>query len=177
MFKFDAVRHERRHPWASLALRLAVCLLLSWGIGRLLGVFGLLISLPLWGRAFAPELLEMGSWAYRSLRGLALRDVSGRYYVFKGHSLRVLEDELEPRRWLLLDDLARALDEPISASALRLRHPEGLRQFGSQLYLSDDAALAHLAERHSPRSARLRLWVEREVWFPARGRRAHRPRG
>ena len=39
-------------------------------------------------------------------------------------------------------------------------------------YVLDDAALAWLGEQRDDRAGRLRLWVEREVWYPARGRKA-----
>ena len=40
-------------------------------------------------------------------------------------------------------------------------------------HLSDEALLAHIAKERTPEAARLRLWIEREIVFPARRERQH----
>jgi hypothetical protein len=172
---FDAASHERHHWWRSLLLRLAVCSALTGLLWRVGGWTSVLISLMLWGRVFAADLIELGGLLWRALRGQALKPVEGRLYQFKGQHIRVLDDEVEPRRWLAVADLARALGESLPLGPLRRlqREPDSaLREEGDGWYVVDDVALAALGERRSDRAARLRVWVEREVWYPARGRRA-----
>ena len=38
--------------------------------------------------------------------------------------------------------------------------------------MSEEALLAHLLKERAPEAARLRVWVEREIVFPARRERA-----
>lgn len=142
--------------------------LLWWASGWI----GLLGSLPLWGRAFAGDLMALGETGWRGLRLLAFKPVQGRFYQFKGHRIRVVEDEVDAQRWLALADLATALDAPMPAAVFRRRQPQSLRERPDGLYLLDEAALTWLGEQRGERAGRLRLWVEREVWYPARGRKA-----
>ncbi len=169
---FDAAAHEKHHGWRSLLLRLALCggvTALAWWTN---GWIGLLVSLMLWARVFAADLLALGDMAWQGLRRQALRPLQGRYYEFRGQHMRVLDDELLPRRWIALADLATALGAPLPAAALRRRDPAALRERDDGLYVLDDAVLAWLREQRSDRAGRLARWVEREVWYPARGRKA-----
>ncbi len=174
MFGFDAVKHERRHVWYARAARLLICVGLCGVALRLLGALGMLMALPVFAIVYARSLLELPGSVRRRMRARALRPVSGRFYEFKGRSMRVLDDEVERMRWLLVDDLAKALDEKLKISALKQRHAEGLRELPDGLYISDEAALAYLSARQTERSARLRVWVEQEVWYPARHKHAGR---
>jgi len=167
---FDATSHEKHHWWRSLLFKAVVCgaatALLWWASGWA----GLLVALMLWGRAFASDLVALGETAGRGLKSLAFRPVQGRFYAFKGHRIRVLEDELLPQRWIALKDLATALEAPMPAAVLRRRQP--LREERDGVYVLDEVALGWLREQRNDRAGRLAHWVEREVWHPARGRKA-----
>lgn len=176
-FGFDAVSHERHHWWRSLLLKLAMGAVFVastwWVMGGKVGLMvGLLIALRALGQALAPDLMALIATLWRQLRALAFRPVQGRFYQFKGHRIRVEDDDLLRQRWLALDDLATALGAPMPATSLRRRWPQGLREQRGVTYVLDDAALAWLGEQRDDRAGRLRLWVEREVWYPARGRKA-----
>ncbi|MFG6461523.1 hypothetical protein ACG04Q_08070 [Roseateles sp. DXS20W] len=176
-FGFDAAAHERHHWWRSVLFKLALGgviagLLWRW-VGGMAGLLlGMLVVLRALGQALAPDLVALGATTWRALRGLAFSPVEGRFYQFKGHRVRIEDDELLRQRWLALDDLATALGSPMPAVSLRRRWPEGVRQQRDGVYVLDDVALAWLAEQRDERAGRLRHWVEREVWYPARGRRA-----
>lgn len=177
-FGFDAAAHERHHWWRSVLFKLAIgsviAGLLWWWVGGAMGaLLGLLIVLRALGQALARDLVALGATTWRALRGLAFRPVQGHFYQFKGHRIRVEDDEWLRQRWLALDDLTTALGSPMPAVSLRRRWPEGLRQQRDGVYVLDDVALAWLAEQRDDRTGRLRLWVEREVWHPARGRKAN----
>lgn len=58
------------------------------------------------------------------------------------------------------------------AAVFRRRQPLSLRELPDGTYLLDEAALAWLRAQRSERAGRLALWVEREVGYPARGRKA-----
>jgi hypothetical protein len=169
---FDAEGHERHHGWRSLLFRFAICgaaTALLWWVG---GWTGLLVTLMLWARAFAGDLIALGETLCRALKDLAFRPVQGRFYQFKGHRIRVLDDGIERQRWLALEDLATALGAPMPAASLRRRQPQSLREERDGLYVLDEAALAWLRDQRGDRAGRLGHWVEREIWYPARGRKA-----
>jgi hypothetical protein len=170
--RFNAASHDRHHWWRALLLRLAVCSGVSGFLWWASGWAGLLVSLMLWAYAMARDLVELGAVLWRAFRRLAFRPVQGRLYQFKGHRIRVEEDELLPQRWLALDDLATALGSPMSAISLRRRWPQGVCEQRGVAYVFDDAALAWLGEQRNDRVGRMRLWLEREIWYPARGRKA-----
>lgn len=170
-FGFDAERHERWHPWASLAARLALCLLVTWALARFLPGYGALFAIPLWARAFVEELMAVGSWLWRLPARLATHEQQGRYYAFKGIPIRVEEDlNGVAQRWIHLEDLGRALGERPREITLRSLDAEALCEFQKQLYVKDEVLLRYLAARSSDRAARLRVWVERTIWHPARQR-------
>lgn len=176
-FGFDAAAHERHHWWRSVLFKLSIggviAGLLWWWVGGMPGLLlGILVVMRALGQALAPDLVALGATTWRALRGLAFRPVEGRFYQFKGHRIRVEDDELLRQRWLALDDLTTALGSPMPAVSLRRRWPEGVRQQRDGIYVLDDVALAWLGELRDDRAGRLRHWVEREVWYPARGRKA-----
>lgn len=177
-FGFDAAAHERHHWWRSLLLKLALggaaALLVGWAVGGAAGVaFGLLVALRVLGQALAPDLMALAGVVWRAMRRQAFKPVEGRFYQFKGHRIRVEDDELLPRRWLALDDLATALGAPMPAAVFRRRNPEALTEQRDGVYVLDEAALGWLREQRSDRAGRLALWVERDVWLPARGRKGN----
>jgi hypothetical protein len=171
---FDAVSHERHHGWRSLLFKLAVCSALTalgwWGSQWV----GLLISVMAWAHVFAEDVLALIGWVFGLLRWRAHAAVEGRFYQFKGHRIRVLEDSIQPQRWVAVDDLCRALGAPLPAQALGRQHADALWTARDGLYLLDDVALVWLRGQRSERAGRLAHWLEREVWFPARGRKASR---
>ncbi len=176
-FGFDAASHERHHWWRSVLFKLALCggfaALAWWLVGGMAGLaLGGLIAIRSLGQALAPDLVALVATIWRSLRALAFKPVQGRFYQFKGHRIRVEDDELLRQRWLALDDLATALGSSMPLVSLRRRWPEGVRQQRDGVYVLDDVVLAWLGEQRDDRAGRLRHWVEREVWYPARGRKA-----
>lgn len=168
-FGFNAARHERRHPWWALGARLLLCLLFSAGMSWF-GRPGLLLSLVLWAYVFSPVLLELLVWCRRGLKAMIWSEREGQHYVFKGVPLRI-EEDVDGRRWIHLEDFARALQERPRESALRAAGTAGLQVFADGTYLLDETAITYLAARSTDRAARLKVWVERTVWHPSRKRR------
>lgn len=177
-FGFDAASHERHHWWRSLLLKLAsgaaVAALCWWWVGGSIGVLlGLLIALRALGQALAPDLVALGGTMWRAMRHHAFKPVEGRFYQFKGQRIRVEDDPLLPQRWLALADLAQAFGAPMPAVLFRRRDPGCLLPRRDGIYVLDAAVLGWLREQRSDRAGRLALWVERDVWLPARGRKGN----
>lgn len=178
-FGFDARSHERHHWWRGVVFKLlpgvAVTAMLWWWFGPALAlVLGAVVSVRYLGLALAPDLIALGETVGRSLRAAAYCPFEGRFYQFKGQRIRVEEDELLPQRWLAVADLATALGRPVPLMLLRRRWPDGLHEQADGPYVLDDVALTWLGELRDARAGQLRLWLQREVWYPARGWRANR---
>ena len=153
-------------------VRGAACSALSWFAWRSGGAFGLCSSLVAWGLAFSRPLMDLVIELYRQARHATWRPLEGRHAVFRGTPVQVFEDA-DHRRWIRASDVRRIVGYTASDAALALTYPNGWRLIGKPAvpHFSDDALLAHLAKENSPVGIRLRLWVEREIAFPARRQR------
>jgi hypothetical protein len=156
---------------ASLALRLACCALLSWGAWRLVGLTGLVITLPLLGTLARP-LLDLAGELRDAMKRAHWHDVEGQHYAFRGRPVRVIEDA-DRRRWVCLADIRAIVGVTASDGALAITYPNSVRRLGRppEPHLSDEALLVHLQKERSPDAVRLCAWVEREIVFPARRER------
>jgi hypothetical protein len=156
----------------TIAIRLALCLLVTWLVWRWLGASSLAVTAVLYGVALARPLIDLGSAMRHEMRRANWRDVEGRHFAYRGRAVSVVEDA-DHQRWIRLADVRAIVGFTASDGALRITYPNGwsLRGRPAEPHLSDEALLAHLAKERSPTAAKLRVWVEREIVFPARRRR------
>ena len=156
----------------SIALRLAVCVLLSWAVWRWFGLPPMVTTLPLFGILLARPLLELASALRDGMKRVQLAAVEGRHYAFRGRRVQVLEDA-DRRRWVRLADVRAIVGFTASDGALAITYRDGVRSLGrpAEAHVSEEALLAHLLKERAPEAARLRVWVEREIVFPARRER------
>ena len=154
---------------ASIAIRLAICIAVSYGAFRFGGAVSLVASLVLFGILLAKPLIELASTTRHAIRAEAWRPVEGRYWAFHGTPVQVLEDE-DHRRWILASDVRAIVGYTASNGALALTYPNGFRTMGKPPapHFSDTALLAHLAKENSAKALKFRHWVEKEIAFPAR---------
>jgi hypothetical protein len=157
---------------ASIALRLAGCVIVAWAAQRWLGKVAMVTVLPIFGIALARPIIELASEIGQATKRAHWRDVEGQHFAFRGQPIGVVSDA-DKRRWVRIADIRRVTGFTASDGALELTYPGGARRFGkpSQLHLSDEALLAHLRKERSPEAIRLANWVEREIVFPARRER------
>jgi hypothetical protein len=157
---------------ASLVLRLAGWLVVLGLLWRLIGVFGVLMSLPLLGLLVARTLVDLGIEVHYQVKHAHWRHLEGRHYAFRGNRVSVFEDG-QHRRWVRLADVRAIAGFTASDGALAITYRDGVRSLGrpAEPHIADEALLAHLAKERSPDALRLRRWVEREIVFPARRQR------
>lgn len=157
---------------ASIALRLGICLLVSWAVWRWGGAAAMVSTLPLFGILLARPLIDLASAIRHGMKQAQLAEVEGRHYAFRGRRIEVVED-VDRRRWVRLADVRAIVGFTASDGALAISYPDGVRRLGraAEAHVSDEALLAHLLKERSPEAARLRAWVEREIVFPARRER------
>jgi len=157
----------------TIAIRLALCTAATWLVWRLGFGTGVLFMVGLYGICVARPLIDLASAVRHEMRRANWRDVQGRHFVFRGHTVHVIEDG-DHQRWIRLADVRAIVGVTASDASLKLTYPNGWLLGGrpALLHLSDEALLAHLAKERAPVAAKLRHWVEREIVFPARRRRA-----
>jgi hypothetical protein len=156
-----------------IAIRLALCTACSWLVWRTMGLTAMVTTAPLYGVAMAKPLMELASAVRHAAKAHILRKVQGRYYVFRGIPVQVIEDD-ECRRWVRASDVRRVGATTATDGALALTYPDGWRSMGkpAQPHISGDALLKHLKKDSSPQVLRFTHWVEREIVFPAKARAA-----
>jgi hypothetical protein len=152
-----------------LAIRLTVCLALTWFAWRKLGPGGLLAGGLMLALVLPRPLLDLAGEVHRLLRERRWRDLEGRHYAYHGHRVHVLEDVLRCR-WVRAADVREIVGTTASEGALALTYPTGFRRMGEpqQAYFSGEALLVHLGKESGPKANRFRHWAEREIVFPAR---------
>lgn len=157
---------------ATIAIRLALCAAATWGLWRLGVGTGLLFMAGVVGIVLARPLMELTIALWHEMRRANWRELEGRHFAFKGQPVRVVEDN-DYQRWIRLADVRAVAGFTASDTALKVTYPRGWSLHGRppELYLSDEALLAHLAKERSPATARFRHWVEQEIVFPARRQR------
>jgi hypothetical protein len=158
---------------ASIALRLGVCVSVSWAIWHWFGLSTMVPILPLFGLLLARPLIELAGALRDAMKHVQLAAVEGRHYAFRGRPVQVLEDA-DKRRWVRLADVRAIVGFTASDGALAISYRDGVRSLGrpAEAHVSAEALLAHLRKERAPDAARLRVWVEREIVFPSRRERA-----
>ena len=159
-------------PLKTIAIRLALCAALAWPVWRFVGTTGLPFVAGLAGLLLARPLMDLAIGVWQAMRQANWRELEGRHYAFKGRSVHVVEDA-DHQRWVRLADIRAITGFTASDAALKVTYPAGWRLLGRPPlpHLSDEALLAHIAKERTPQAVRLRIWIEREIVFPARRER------
>jgi len=157
---------------ATIALRLAVCVAISWAVWRWFGLSSMVPTLGLFGILLARPLVDLAGALRDGMKEVQLAAVEGRHYAFRGRAVQVLDDA-DRRRWVRLADVRAIVGFTASDGALAIAYPGAVRRLGrpAEAHLGEEALLAHLMTERAPEAARLRVWVEREIVFPARRER------
>lgn len=154
--------------WLDTAYRIVFslgALGVGWWLG---GAFGLLMTVPLTGWLMAPVLLDGAALGYRTTRWLALHQLQGCYYAYKGNAIEVLEGD-DGFRWLRVRDVRHTLRAFPKDATLRLMEPERTEfdESGKHLVVRADALLHWLTKAHTDENIRFKVWVERSIHNPS----------
>ncbi len=165
-----------RQAGTALALTVGVA-----GLGWLLKVSGWAYWLWLIGLGttalvatiWPASLLRLASATKQAVRERLWRAEQGRHYAFSGITLHIESDARH--EWMAAGDLKRVLRSTEPEDVIAARHSGHWRRDArGQLMLRVDAVVQGLASSHQrtdPRIIRLRLYLERDVLFPAALRR------
>lgn len=153
--------------FASLALRLSVCLAVCFALWRFLGPIGLAVSAPLFGVLLAKPLFELADELRLSAKTLAYFEIEGRNFEHRGFRLDIAEDDRR-HRWISINDVRKLIPSLPRPAVLRAQFPDGVQEdpaiSGHRIH--DDALLEYLAKSTDANSLKFRNWLEREVVLP-----------
>jgi hypothetical protein len=119
-------------------------------------------------RLVGGPILDAVAWLVRKIRERAYADVEGRHYQYKTNPIDIVEGPAS-ERWLLLPNVRRSVSGLPEFRSLLRHYPCGVRQDeGSRSERIEVRSLAELlAKAQDMRTRRFRIWLEREVIFPA----------
>lgn len=131
---------------------------------------------PLLAAVIARPVLTLLANFRHGVRELTWLPVHGQHYVFKGITIRVLEDD-DHCRWVCVADASRIVAMTASERVMTVAYPGRYGRMGkpAQPYLRDDALVEYLGRQNNPAALRFRTWAERNIAFP--GRRIRRSLG
>lgn len=142
---------------------------LGWRYGGGSGLaLAAVVSSPLVALAFAPLVVPLLAASVRAVQEVAYRDIQGKYFAFKGHRVRIQEDE-SGSRWVRVRDIRDFVPEfPRDQVLLRIApdaigRPEGERE----LYFQAASLDRYLARSRAEATIRFRNWLQREVLLAA----------
>jgi hypothetical protein len=157
----------------NVVVRGGACAALAWWLHRAGFPLTVLLSIgAVAGIVLARPLLDLAIEIYQAMRRANWRELEGRHYAFKGRTVHVVVDA-DHQRWIRLADIRAIAGFTASDAALQVTYLAGWRLLGrpAVAHLSDEALLVHIAKERTPEAVRLRIWIEREIVFPARRER------
>ena len=149
----------------SLALRIAICVVVTWlGVG-FLGLIGLAVTAPIWAVCFTRPILEFFPAIGRLVHRNAYAKWEGKFYRYERTHLRVHFDGDDA--WFVADDVLSVLgkqrdnwlDTRFGASEYRLI--PGRMEMG----FTPEAVLKLIDMSTHPEARKFRLWFERAVVY------------
>jgi hypothetical protein len=154
-----------------LVVRVAIGSAITWALYFMQGPLGLVFAAPAWGALLAKPILDLVPAVVGGLRSSAFPYREGDVHTFETHHLRVCSVGGYP--WIVDSDLLAALGEKPSETqrrradaAFHAEIPE------TNLWgFSESGAIKLLKARRHPDALRLQLFLERQVFLPARKRR------
>ena len=156
----------------SILLRILACAGVTYLVWRQIGTVGVVTCAPLFGIALARPIMDFIGESVWFGRRLAMRDLEGRHFEYKGKLVDVVEDT-DNYRWLRLDDIRHIVKGLPADQVLEKLLPKGLQRMEPSAYqrIKADALLDNLQKSTDPSTIRFKTWIEREVVFPARKQR------
>nr|WP_316644030.1 hypothetical protein [uncultured Roseateles sp.] len=151
-----------------VAIRAAACALITYAIWRTLGTVALVVCAPLFGMTLARPILDIVAGLGAATKQAALAPLAGRHYEHHGIPIDIIEDESH-RRWISLNDVRKVIENFPRDAVVRQQYPDGCRlDRDSKLQrISADALHSYLHKSTDPASLRFKIWLAREVVFPA----------
>jgi len=151
--------------------RTAIGVGITWLAYDIAGPTGLIYAALVWALLLPKMILDWLPALPRSARAAAVASREGDTYTFETHELRVLSIGGYP--WVIDTDLLAVLgEEPTETSRRRYDAAHGAQIPSMKLWAYSEAgAIKLLSSSRHPDAHKLRLFLERQVFLPARKRR------
>lgn len=149
----------------NLALRIVICVAVTWLGVWFLGLIGLVVTAPIWAVMLTKPMLEFFPALERLVHRQALQDWEGKFYKYERTHLRVYfigEDA-----WFVADDVLTVLGKKRGGwidtrfGASEYRRIPNRTEWG----FTPDAVLKLIDMSEYPEARKFRLWFERAVIF------------
>ena len=149
----------------SLALRLMICIGVTWIGVMLMGLIGLALTSPIWAVAFVRPILEFFPAVERMIHRQAYQEWEGKYYKYGRTHLRVYFDGDDA--WFIAKDVLSVLDKtPESWRDARITAEEyGVIPGRTENGFSPAGVVKLTQLSGHPEAPKFRLWFERAVVF------------
>jgi hypothetical protein len=154
------------------AVRAAIASLLTWFLYEGSGAIGLVLAATAWGVLMAKPIVELVSMLVSEAKRSAWGEWDGDVVAFENYRLRVQSVAGFP--WIVDEDLLAVLGQTASDTTRRRANPANCAQLPeTKLWgYSETGALKCLYASRHPDAHKLRLLLERQVFLPARKKRA-----
>ena len=151
------------------SVQIAICEALYLYGGYRMGPFFLVWTSPLLGAAICLPVMALLANLRAAARERVWLPVHGKHFVFKGTTIRVIEDD-DHFRWVCLADVRKVTGTTAGDSALAVTYPGRVQPMDkpAQVHIRDDALIEHLGKENNPVALRMRTWVERDIAFAGR---------
>lgn len=167
-----------KNVWKHPAVQALLCLGVFALVGYYAGVAGMVMTSPLFAAWFLKPLLAFGVGGWRRIRRAVWMPVHGQHYVYQGVTLHLLADS-QGAQWIALRDVQTVVGATAPERSLQLTYPGKLVPMGkpAHMHMQVDALVTYLAKQNNPVCLRFKVWVDRNIVFPARKRAGNTPAG
>lgn len=157
-------------PASEIAFGAALCAALLAAFWHWFGTSGLVYAMPVLA-VLARPLVEVVSGLPRLARRIALRQVAGRYFEFRGRAMDIHIDA-DARCWVRTADARKIAALPDDAVLQRMA-PSECAELGDPVRwrMTTQGLAQVLAKSSDPQVAKFCHWLETQVARPARNRR------
>ena len=154
----------------NIAFGAAVSLAVLYGLWHWFGPFGLIFGMPVLG-VFAFPLVDIVAGYPRFVSRLAMRQVEGRYFAYRGMSLDIDIDE-RAVCWISTADVRKLVPTLPTEPVLVRVYAGQVKESGNprQWRITIDALSLVLSKATDADHTKFGAWLEKDVARPARNR-------
>lgn len=154
-----------KQQWINYGLGFFICAVMTYYAIDHMGPNAVMVVV-LWGALLAQPIVMGVLWFLRYVRNAPLKPYQGHYYAFEHHPIRVLE--FENALWIVDQDILPIIGLPVSHASRRCAEAKQYRYFAKHKNwaFAEHYILAIVQHSSHPYAPRLKLWLQRNVYFP-----------
>jgi hypothetical protein len=147
--------------------RLLLCVFVGCVAADFMGIFGVIFAAPIFGLLLARPLIDILASSSRAAKDYVYGELQGRFFAFRDIAIDILVDDGD--RWIKLSDVRKVILGLPSDAFFAQQYPEGcpLPHNNSDLRIEARSLLHYLQRCTTQDSNKFKLWLQRQVVFPA----------